>query len=72
MHTAERTSSGKIKYDLKHMNMLIRMLKSNPSLDTRSIRLLLNEFVKHHFNVDSKFINNFRMRAALYNSLPQT
>ena len=65
MHTAEVTTIGKMKHDLKHMNLLLGMLKCNPSLDARSIRPILNECVKTHFNVDSKLINNFRMRAAL-------
>ena len=71
MMVAERTITGKMKYDLKHMNMLLGMLKSNPSLDARSIRPILIACVKTHFNVDSKFINNFQMRAALYDSFPQ-
>ena len=35
MHTAEKKISGEIKYDLKHMNILIGMLKSNPNLDAK-------------------------------------
>ena len=53
------------------MNILIGMLKSNPNVDARSICPLLTECVKTHLNIDSKFINNFRMRAVLYNSLPR-
>ena len=71
MHTSERTTAWKMKYDLKSMNMLVGMLKFNPSLDARIIRSILTECVRAHFNIDSNFINNFRTRAALYSSLPQ-
>ena len=59
-----------MKYNLKHVNILMGMLKYNPNLDAKNIRPLSTECVKSYFNIDSKFINNFRMRVALHNSLP--
>ena len=66
--TATQLSRGKMKLDLNGMNTLLMLLKSNPAIDTRSLRSLLLEYVHKDVSIDSTYIRNFRQRVAYFHA----
>ena len=66
--TATQLSRGKVKLDLCGMNTVIMLLKTNPAIDTRSLRSLLAEYVHKDVAIDCTYMRNFRQRVAYFHA----
>ena len=62
------TKSGHVKVNLGIMTSAVAMLKENPSLPANLLRPLLKSALPTATVLDSKFINNFRIRVANYHA----
>jgi hypothetical protein len=65
-HRQALKSSGRLSLNLVELKMLLILLREKPNLDASSLRpLLLNHF-PHYVSIDSKLMNNFRLKAMNY------
>ena len=60
--------SGHVKVNLDVMNTTVSMLKENPRLPARLLRPLLKSALPTVTGLDSKYLNNFRIRVANYHA----
>ena len=62
------TRNGHVKVNLDVMTTAVTMLKENPSLPARQLRPLLKSALPTVMVLDSKYLNNFRLRVANYHA----
>ena len=63
---AVKSTKGHTKLDLASVKTAVDVLKANPTLPTAMLRPLVKNALPQSTNLDSKFLNNFKRRVALY------
>ena len=59
------SAGNKCTFDLKKIDALLVLLKSNPNLISIILHPLLTECIPNYFVIDVKFIVNYRARGAI-------
>ena len=66
--TALSSRAGHVKINLDVMTTTVQMLKANPNLPARQLRQLLKSALTTVTVLDSKFLNNFRIKVANFHA----
>ena len=65
-HRSALQSAGRLSIDISTVHTILLLFRENPCLSTHTLRPLLVKYLPHHKGVNSKYVDNFRKKAAKF------